>query len=102
MNLIIATVAMTTTLPERTHSLGLITKPLTEDPSLAVDERLFTTLNFWAILFGSALCLPVGRFIDRFGARAALVSVSLGLGLAVLGMSVAAGIVVLFVTLTLV
>src|SRR5205085_10280229 len=90
VNLVIAAIAMTATLPGRTHGLGLITKPLTEDPTLGFDERLFTTLNFWAILLGSALCLPVGRFIDRFGARAALAGVSLGLGLAVLGMCVAA------------
>jgi MFS family permease len=102
VNLVVAAVAMTATLPGRTHGLGLLTKPLTEDPALRMSERLFTTLNFWAILIGSALCLPVGRFIDRFGVRAALVGVAVSLGLAVVGMSYAAGIVVLFVALTLV
>jgi MFS family permease len=80
----------------------MIAKPLTEDPTLAISEDVFTTLNLWAILLGSALCLPVGRLIDRFGARGVLVVVAAGLGLAVLGMSAASGVLVLFLTLLLV
>jgi MFS family permease len=102
VNVAVAALAMTATLPGRTHGLGLIAKPLTEDPALGVNELLFGTLNFWAILIGSALCLPAGRLLDRFGVRAALVGVALGLGLAVIGMSYATGVIVLFLTLTLV
>src|SRR5262249_22722467 len=95
-------IAMTATLPGRTHGLGLITKPLTEDATLGVTDLDVGTLNFWAIIIGSALCLPVGRLIDRYGVRAVMAVVAGGLGLAVIGMSYAAGVVALFVTLTLV
>jgi MFS family permease len=99
VNVAVAAVAMTATLPGRTHGLGMITKPLTNDPTLGVDAALFSTLNFWAILIGSAICLPVGRLIDRLGARGVLVAVAAGLGLAVVGMSAASGAVVLFLAL---
>jgi MFS family permease len=102
INLLLAALAMTATLPGRTHGLGLITKDLTTDPSLGVNEGTFTVLNFWAVILGSALCLPVGRMIDRWGVRAVLVGVAVGLGLSVLGMSAAVGVGLLFVTLTLV
>jgi MFS family permease len=102
INLLIAALAMTATLPGRTHGLGLITKDLTTDPTLDVGESLFSLLNFWAILLGSTFCLPIGRMIDRYGVRGVLVGVAAGLGLAVLGMSAATGVVGLFVTLTLV
>jgi MFS family permease len=102
VNVTVAAAAMTATLPGRTHGLGMIAKPLTEDPALGVDESLFSVLNLWAILLGSALCLPTGRLIDRFGTRAVLTGVAAGLGLAVLGMSVAPGAVLLFVALLLV
>src|SRR5262245_19351715 len=93
---------MTATLPGRTHGLGLITDPLTQDQSLGVGESLFSTLNFWAILLGSAMCLPVGRLIDRCGARGVLVVVAAGLGLSVVGMSYAVGAVTLFAMLLVV
>jgi MFS family permease len=102
VQVVLAAVAMTATLPGRTHGLGLITKPLTEDAELGVGEGLFSVLNGWAIVLGAALCLPAGRLIDRFGVRIVAVGVTLGLGLAVLGMSAAADVVILFITLTLV
>jgi MFS family permease len=80
----------------------MIAKPLTEDPALGVDEFLFSSLNFWAILLGSALCLPAGRLIDRFGTRAVLVGAALGLGFAVLGMSCASEVMLLFLMLLLI
>ncbi len=97
-----AALAMTATLPGRTHGLGLITKELTSDATLDVSDGLFSVLNGWAVVIGAALCLPAGRLIDRFGVRAVLVGVAVGLGLAVLGMSAATGVLVLFVMLTLV
>jgi MFS family permease len=53
-------------------------------------------------LIGSALCLPVGRLIDRVGVRTALVAVAAGLGLAVVWMTQATGWLVLFLALVLV
>jgi len=102
VNVVIASIAMTATLPGRTHGLGLIAKKLTDDPSLGVGELLFGTLNFWAVIVGSALCLPTGRLIDRFGVRGVMAVVSAGLGLAVIGMSRATGVIALFAMLTLV
>lgn len=102
INVILAGIAMTATLPGRTHGLGLIAQPLTLDPGLGVDEALFGKLNFWAIILGSAMCIPVGRMIDRFGTRPLLAGVSLALGLSVLGMSYASGVVALFVALVLI
>ena len=102
VSVVVAATAMSATLPGRTHGLGMITKPLTADATLGVNELLFSGLNFWAVLIGSALCLPVGRRIDRLGARPVLVGVAGGLGLAVLGMSVASSAAILFVTLLLV
>jgi hypothetical protein len=98
----VSAVATTATLPGRTHGLGMITKPLTEDSTLGIDENHFSKINFWAILLGSARCLPVGRLIDRTGACGILVGVAGGLGLEVLGMSVANGLEILFVTLLLI
>src|SRR5262249_1734556 len=49
INLLLAALAMTSTLPGRTHGLGLITKDLTTDPQLNIGEALFGDLNFWAI-----------------------------------------------------
>jgi len=102
INVSVAALAMTATLPGRTHGLGLIATPLIEERSLGVTELLFGTLNFWAILLGSALCLPVGRLIDRFGVRTVLFGVTMGLGGAVLWMSSINGIVALFIALVLV
>src|SRR5262245_8621622 len=76
---VVAAWAMTATLPGRTHGLGLIARPLTEDPALGVNEVQFTELNFWAILIGAALCLPTGWLIDRLGARLVLTLVAAGL-----------------------
>ncbi len=102
VNLLMASVAMTATLPGRTHGLGLISKPLTEDVSLGVNEALFSYLNFWAILIGAAICLPIGRAIDRIGVRYALVGVALILGLAVAAQSQVTNWIGLLATLILV
>ncbi len=102
VNLLMASVAMTATLPGRTHGLGLITRPLTEDTALNVSEALFSQLNFWAVLIGTAICLPVGKAIDRFGVRQVLTAVAVVLGLSVAGLSQATNWIWLLVTLTLV
>jgi MFS family permease len=102
VNLVVAALAMSATLPGRTHGLGLITEPLTNDPALGVGAARFSALNFWAVLLGSALCLPVGRLLDRCGCRAVLTGVALSLGATVVWMSRATDAAVLFVTLVLV
>jgi MFS family permease len=87
VNVLVASVAMTATLPGRTHGLGMITTPLTEDPALGITEQSFSYLNFWAILLGSLVCLPVGKGIDRIGVRNVLTAVVAALGVSVLAMS---------------
>src|SRR5580698_7163424 len=100
--LVMAALAMTATLPGRTYGLGLIAKPIMKDPTLGVNEIRFTALNFWAIVLGSAMCVPVGWMIDRFGVRAVLTGVYAWLGASVLWMSQATGVFTLLITLTLV
>jgi MFS family permease len=100
VNLLVAALAMTATLPGRTHGLGLITEPLRAD--LNMDRMLYSTLNFWAILLGAAFCLPGGRFLDRFGTRAVLTLVSAALGAVVVFMSGVTGWLTLFAALILV
>ncbi len=102
VNVTIASLAMSATLPGRTHGLGLITTPLLADPMLRLDESTYSALNMWAVVLGALLCYPVGWFIDRFGVRAVLTVVSLALGAAVVAMSRATEPATLFVSLTLV
>ncbi|MBL8242409.1 MAG: MFS transporter [Bryobacterales bacterium] len=85
VNLVAAAATMVATLPGRTQGLGLVTEPLLAD--WGMDRVLFATVNLWATLFGAILCLPVGRFTDRWGPRAVTAFVALGLGGAVVAMS---------------
>jgi MFS family permease len=99
VNVVVAAVAMTATLPGRTHGLGLITKPLLHD--LDISEVWYSSLNFLAILLGATFCLPVGRLIDRLGTRVVLTGVALALGIVVVLMSGVKDDLTLFITLTL-
>jgi MFS family permease len=100
VNVLVAAAAMSATLPGRTYGLGLIKEPLRE--ALGIGDFRFNSLNFWAILLGAVLVLPVGRLIDRFGARLTLVAVTVALGVCVILMSRASDEASLFATLTLV
>lgn len=85
INVVTASLAMTATLPGRTHGLGLITEPMLSDLSLGRPE--FARINLLTSLAGAAFCLPAGWLIDRYGARHVLAIITLGLGLAVVAMS---------------
>jgi MFS family permease len=100
VNVLVAAVAMSATLPGRTYGLGLIKEPLRAD--LGISDFRFNFLNFWAIVLGAVLVLPVGQLIDRIGARTALVTVAGPLGVCVLLMSRVWNELSLFLTLTLV
>jgi MFS family permease len=100
VNLVLAALAMTATLPGRTFGLGLITAPLETD--LGIGGPTLGLMNFWAVLIGSASCLPVGWLMDRVGVRATLTSVCAGLGGAVLWMSAVGDPYSLMIALTLV
>jgi MFS family permease len=69
---------------------------------LRIGDLEFNTLNFWAIVLGAIVVLPVGRLIDRFGSRTALVAVAGALGVSVILMSRVSDRTSFFVTLTLV
>ncbi len=85
VNVVMAALAMTATLPGRTHGLGLITKSLIEDMGIA--DQTFSNVNFWAILIGAAMAIPVGSMVDRFGSRIMGAGVIFFLGAAVVAMS---------------
>lgn len=97
---VVAAVAMTATLPGRTHGLSLITEPLLAD--LSLDRTVYSRINFVCTLAGAAFCLPIGWLIDRVGVRWMLTWVVTGLGCSVLVMSrvetlIPLGIALLFV-----
>jgi len=90
VNVVLASVAMTATLPGRTHGLGLITEPLLRD--LKLDRVLFAEMNLVGSLVGAAFCIPIGWLIDRLGVRRVMVAVTAGLGLSVTGMTIGPGV----------
>lgn len=98
INVVMASLAMTATLPGRTHGLGLITKPLLED--LALSESAFAQLNLWSTLLGAMFALPMGWLIDRAGVRTAGTVVVGLLSLSVFQMSRVVDTWELFVWLT--
>ncbi len=99
VNLLLAALAMVSTLPGRTQGLGLITEPLLRD--LQIDRVQFAQINLWTTLLGSVLCLGVGRLLDHVGSRIVLTAVSLLLGTVVLLMSGVQGVLWLTVLITL-
>jgi MFS family permease len=100
INVVMAAIAMTATLPSRTHGLGLITVPLLAD--LQMTETLFTSINFVSCLLGALFSLPVGYLIDRYGVRVVLTAVSVCFGVVVLGMATVTGPLSLLIALTLI
>jgi MFS family permease len=100
VNVVIASLAMTATLPGRTHGLGLITEPLLKD--LQIERTLFANINLASSLLGAVFCLAVGYLIDRYGVRVMLTAVSIAFGLAVLGMAFVRGPVSLLLALVLI
>lgn len=92
---------MLSTLPGRTHGLGLITEPLLRD--LKIDRITFANINLWATLLGAAFCLPVGWAIDRLGIRIVTVAMLLATGASAWALSSQTGVflsLLLIVTLT--
>jgi MFS family permease len=93
----VAALAMSATLPGRTHGLGLIETSLIAD--LGIAHTHFAWINFVTCLLGTACCLPVGYFLDRLGVRPTLTAVTLLLGLSVMAMARVVGPISLFVSL---
>lgn len=99
VNVGVAALAMVGTLPGRTQGLGLITEPLIGD--LRIGRVEFAQINLWATLVGALFGLGVGRLVDRWGSRVVLTVVAAALGVAVLVMSGARGVIWLCVLITL-
>lgn len=99
VNVGVAALAMVGTLPGRTQGLGLITERLLVD--LKIGRVEFAQVNLWATLAGALFGLGVGRLIDRWGSRVVLTAVAAALGVTVLLMSGAWGVVWLCVLITL-
>jgi MFS family permease len=97
---VLAALAMTATLPGRTHGLGLITEPLLAD--LGIERTLFGRINLVTCLLGTAFCLPAGFLLDRFGIRIATACAVFVLGLSVIGMATAQSVIALTLWLVLV
>lgn len=97
--MVVAAFAMVGTLPGRTQGLGLITESLLRD--LQIDRVAFAQMNLWATLLGSLFCLGVGRLQDQLGSRVILALVVGLLGVVVLAMSAASGVMTMFVLLVL-
>ncbi len=95
-----ASVAMSATLPGRTHGLSLITEPLLADLDIA--RTTFANLNVWCSLLGAAFCLPIGVLLDRVGVRKVSTVLLAALAASVYAMSRSQGVASLFVTLLLV
>jgi MFS family permease len=99
VNLIIAALAMVGTLPGRTQGLGLVTEPLLRE--LHLDRVDYATINMVATLVGALFCLPIGRLVDRFGARVVLTLTALALGITVVAMSGTFALATMCVAITL-
>jgi MFS family permease len=99
INLVLASLAMIATFPGRTIGLSMINRPLQQD--LHIGDVFQGSLNFWSVLLGAAFCWPVGRLLDRFGARLVLTAIIAALGATVLWMSTVHQSEELFLSLTL-
>lgn len=97
--LAVAAAAMVGTLPGRTQGLGIVTEHILAD--LSLDRVSWAQVNFWATLLGAGFALGIGRIVDRFGARLVLTLTALVLGVVVLGMSAASGLVAMAILVTL-
>jgi MFS family permease len=96
VNVVIASIAMVTTLAGNDQGLGLITESLLKD--LQIDKVSWSTINLCATLIGALFVFPTGRLIDRFGSRAVLAAILIPLGVTVIGMSRATSVGQLWVT----
>ena len=95
----VAALAMVGTLPGRTQGLGLITEPLLRD--VGISRVAYAQVNLVATLVGSLFCLGIGRLIDRIGSRVVLTATALALGVTVVAMSQASGLLAMLIAITL-
>ena len=87
----VSTLAMIGTLPGRTQ--GLASSPSRCCAICRSAASRFAQINLVATLVGSLFCIGIGKLIDRTGSRIVLTVTALALGLTVLGMSQASGVI---------
>lgn len=100
VNVFIAGIAMTATLPGRTHGLSLVTEPLLED--LGFDRVTFAHINLAATLIGASFAFFAGWLVDRIGVRMTSVIVGISLAASVFTLSWTTTVVAFLVALTLI
>jgi MFS family permease len=98
---VVAALAMVSTLPGRTHGLGMITERLLVDPSFELTRSGYGQMNLCATLIGALFCLGIGTCIDRFGIRLMLTLVMAALGCVVVAMTHVTSNGMLFVAIML-
>ncbi|MDB5336589.1 MAG: transporter, partial [Planctomycetaceae bacterium] len=98
---VLAALAMVATLPGRTHGLGMITERLLNDSMLQLDRQMFGYINLWATLAGALFCIPAGWMLDRCGLRVTSSLVVGLLGLVVIAMTNAVGVMQFAILITL-
>jgi len=100
VNVVVAGLAMTATLPGRTHGLSLVTEPLLAD--LGFDRITFAHINLAATLIGAIFAFVAGWLVDRIGVRMTSVVVGSALAASVFTLSWTTTIVAFLVALTLI
>ncbi|MEX1336371.1 MAG: MFS transporter [Candidatus Limnocylindrales bacterium] len=96
----LATITAALTGPGQTIGVSVFVDPMITALSLTRSE--VSTAYLIGTLLGAAALLPVGRFIDRVGASAAMTWVGLALGAGLLAMSGVGGFVTLALGFTLI
>ena len=96
VSVVIASIAMVTTLSGNDQGLGLITESLLKE--MQINKVYWSTINLCATIVGALFVFPTGRLIDRFGSRVVLTAILIPLGVTVLGMSRATNVGQLWVT----
>ena len=100
VNVVVAGIAMTATLPGRTHGLSLVTEPLLED--LNFNRVTFANINLAATIIGAGFALSAGWLIDRIGVRRTAILVGLSLSASVYALSWSTTLLAFLFALTLI
>jgi MFS family permease len=97
---VLATITAVMTGPGQTVGVSVFVDPMIETLGLTRSE--LSTAYLMGTLLGAVALIPVGRWIDRFGARQAMTLIGVGFGVGLLVMSGVQGFVTLVVGFTLI
>ena len=99
MNVLVAAVAQTATLPSRVYGLAFVTEPLLKEFGMSRTE--FGMLNLWATLITAVCAVGFGPLVAWYGNYRTYLVVMILLGLATPLLSVVSGYWPLFIAITL-